>query len=101
MVRRKSSGYHREATKEPFELELENGTVVTFKNPNTLPTENAFDLARETDPERSLRVLLGDDDWAKFWDEYRHRPVSETNALTEDVMAFYGANRPERRSSAS
>lgn len=101
VARRKSSDFRREATRDLFELELDSGDVVTFSDPNRLPSQDAFTLYRESDPERQLRALLNDDDWGKFWDEYRERPVDETNALSESVQSHYGANRGERRSSPS
>ncbi|MCA1671186.1 MAG: hypothetical protein LC799_02905 [Actinobacteria bacterium] len=101
MTRRKSSSFRQEALKEPYELELDTGEVVVFLDPNQLPTKSAFDLAREDDPERALRMMIRDGDWDKFWAEYRTRPQGETNATLEDAMEYYGANRAKRRSSAS
>jgi len=97
-TRKSRRDYVREAKVPPFQLDLDNpveggATYVTFKNPNRLETESAFDLARETDPEMQFRALLSDEDYAAFWAEWRSAPVDETNALLEDVLEHYGASR--------
>lgn len=90
MTIRKSSEYRREATKrEPFELELEDGGLVAFKDPNALDTKSAFDLAETDNPREICQILLGDD-YQSFWAEWRKRPVEETNALIGDAMEHYG-----------
>ena len=97
MARRKASDYRREATHEPFDLELdttdENGepVVVEFADPSRLPTDTAFDLATLTDPREVLERLLGPH-FDKFWAEWRFRPLNETNELVADVMEHYGAD---------
>lgn len=101
MARRKSSDFRQQATKEPYELELESGETVVFLDPNQMETESSFDLSREDDPERALRLMIKEGDWGKFWAEYRTRPQGETNATLEDAMEYYGANRAKRRSSAT
>lgn len=98
MTVRKSDFYKREARKEPFQVELDNGEVVTFKNPNRLPTHSAFDLATTTDPHEVCQILLGDD-FEPFWAEWRDRPMDETDALIDDVMDHYGAGRGKQRNS--
>lgn len=88
---RKSSSFRKEATRTPYELELEDGTTVVFGDPNRLTTKSAFELAKEEDPEKILRLLLGKD-FDALWAEFSERPVDETNALIEDAMEFYGAS---------
>ena len=99
--RRTRRDYVREAKEQPFELELSDPvgdkTFVVFRNPNRLPTESAFDLARETDAELPLRALLSDEDYAAWWAEWRHAPVDETNELLEDEMEHYGTSRGKPR----
>lgn len=99
--RKSRRDYVKEATAAPFELELSepfgDKTYVVFKNPNRLETESAFDLARETDAELQLRALLSDEDYSAWWAEWRTAPVDETNALLEDVLDHYGANRGKPR----
>lgn len=103
MSNRKSRrDYAREAKVPPFELELESSVdgdtaFVTFKNPNRLESESAFELNRETDPEMQIRALLSEDDYAAWWAEWRTAPVEETNALLEDVLEHYGASRGKPR----
>lgn len=108
VARRKSSEYRREATAEPFELELdgrnEDGSpvVIVFGDPNDMENETAFDLAIEENPRESLRKMLlrktvegREDDWQwrAFWAEWRTRKVGELNDLLADVMSHYGADR--------
>jgi len=88
---RKSSDFRREATKLPYQLELENGETVTFQDPNRLTTRSAFELAAERDPEKVLRTLLGKD-FTTFWAEFGERPAEETNAVIEDATSYYGVN---------
>ena len=101
VARKKSSSFRQQATKEPYELELDSGEIVVFLDPNQMETESSFDLAREDDPERALRLMIREGDWDKFWAEYRTRPQGETNATLEDAMEYYQVNRAKRRSSAS
>lgn len=91
MARRKSSEYRTQATKEPFEVELEDGTVVTLADPNRLGAASAFELANERDPKRVLELLLGED-FPAFWAEFASRPTQEVNELIDDSMSHYGAN---------
>lgn len=88
---RRSKDFRREATRVPYELELDNGTEVIFQDPNRLTTRSAFELSREEDPEKVLRILLGKD-FDAFWTEWAEFPVDQTNALIEDVMSHYGAS---------
>lgn len=97
-MRKSRRNYKNESRREPFELDLdapaEGGpTYVTFLDPNRLPTKTAFELARSEDPEESLRLLLSPADYDAWWAEWASAPVDETNALLEDVMAHYGADR--------
>jgi hypothetical protein len=105
-MRRTSRSFRKEATRDPFELELEPPEVagpddetpfVTFRDPGKLPAESAFDMARMNDPEVMLRKLLSEDDFATFWAEWRTRPVDELNDLIDDVMEHYGAERGKPR----
>jgi len=97
-MRKTRRNYHKEATRELFELDLDNPIeggpqFVTFRDPNKLETGTAFSLARTADPEDQLRILLSDEDFAAFWAEWRTEPVDETNALLEDVLKHYGVDR--------
>lgn len=92
---RKSRDFRREATRVPYELELDDGNVVTFQDPNRLTTRSAFELTREEDPEKVLGILLGKD-FDGFWREWGEYPVDQTNALIEDVMSYYGADQGKR-----
>jgi hypothetical protein len=98
MVRKSRRDFAKESGKKPYELALDNPVegqpdFITFKNPNRLDTESAFELNRETDAEMQLRALLSEDDWAAFWAEWRTAPVEETNDLLDEVLAHYGVNR--------
>lgn len=111
-VRRKSSSYKYEATREPFELELDardddgQPRVVVFTDPNSLETEGAFDLAMQENPKRSLQTMLDNADgsdsgqWALFWPEWRTKPVGALNELLSDVMEHYGADQGKLRRSS-
>lgn len=94
IMARKSSEFRKEATKFPYELELEDGSTVTFQDPNRLSTKSAFELS-EANPKDALKLLLGKD-FAKFWEEFSERPAEETNAVLEDVMEWYGAEMGKR-----
>lgn len=93
MARKSRRDFKREAVRDPYELDLENsngnGEYVTFKDPNRLSTEDAFELNREDDPQKILQLLLGKD-FDPFWDEWRSAPVDECNALIDDVLEHYG-----------
>jgi hypothetical protein len=96
--RKSRRDFVNESRKSPYELALErppNGrpNFVTFLDPNKLETGSAFDLSRETDPEIVIRKLLSEEDFAAWWDEWKTVPVDETNALLDDVMEHYGADR--------
>jgi len=96
-MRRSSRHYKNEASREPFELDLEapiegGPTFVTFLDPNKLPSESAFDIARMGDAENSLRSLLSEDEYPPFWAEWRKRPIEELNDLLEDVQKHYGSD---------
>jgi hypothetical protein len=88
---RKSSEYRRESKRELFQIELDNGTLVTFADPNRLDTEAAYRLADSASPKANLQALLGDE-FDVFWNEYRHHPVEECEAVVEDVLEHYGAD---------
>lgn len=93
MPRKSRRDFTRETKRPPYELDLDDGEFVTFMDPNKLPTDSAFDLAREADPEIALRKLLSEEDFAVWWAEWRKVPIDETNALLDDVLEHYGANR--------
>lgn|SRR5690606_22345473 len=84
--------------RSPYELELEHPTpdgknYVTFRDPNRLPTQHAFRLAKIEDPVEVIKVLLSDEDYAAFWDEWKDVPVDETGEMLQDVMNYYGADK--------
>lgn len=87
MARRKSTDYKVEATRELFELELETGDVVTFRDPNKLETESVW----HSDPslEAWYKTMLSERDHEKWWNEYKAKPQEETVALQADVMAHF------------
>ena len=94
-MRKTRRDFHREATHEPYELELdtthgEDGqpVVVTFINPNRMEAQNSFRYARMTDPEEQLKMMLGPD-FAEFWAEWRAAPVDELLDLINDVNTYY------------
>lgn len=96
-MRRSSRNYRIESTREPFELELDDPVdggpeFVTFLDPNKLPSDSAFDMARQNDAEVMLRKLLSDEDFPPFWAEWGKKPIDEMNALIDDVLKYYGAD---------
>lgn len=100
-MRKSRRNYAQESRRTPFELTLDSVEVepgaeaafVTFKDPNKLETADAFALARSSDPEQQIRLLLSVEDFDRFWSEWATAPIDETNALLEDVLDHYGANR--------
>jgi hypothetical protein len=101
-MRKNRRDFKREASRSPFELSLENPIegrpdYVTFKDPNKLDTRDAYDLQRTADGEEQLRLLLSEDDFAAFWDEWSTAPIDETNALLEEVFEHYGVSPGKRR----
>lgn len=96
-MRKSRRSFKTESRRSAYELELDNPVngkdYVTFTDPNRLPTKTAFELARTEDPEKVIRLLLGEDDFKAFWAEWGDAPVDETNALIEDVMSHYGADQ--------
>jgi hypothetical protein len=104
-MRRTSSSFRKEATREPFDLVLDEAErlpdgeypVVTFLDPNRIESESSFDMARMNDAELMLRNLLSEDDFATFWSVWRKKPIEEMNGLIEDVMEHYGAERGKPR----
>jgi len=98
-MRKNRRDFKQEVIRAPYELELDIPPVdgkpiaVTFRDPSTLTTRSAFQLARTTDPEEQIRLLLSAEDFAAFWSEWADAPIGETNALLEDVLEHYGTNR--------
>lgn len=73
--------------RDPFQLELQNGDVVEFIDPNRLPAEDSFALETASS-KRSFEIFLGDD-FEAFWTEWKDRPVGELNLLIEAVGAHF------------
>lgn len=89
--------YKKEATREPFELRLEDPPeghpgFVTFKDPTKIATRSAFSLARNADPTELATALLSPEDYKAWWAEWGDYPADETNELIADVMKYYGAD---------
>jgi hypothetical protein len=102
-MRKSRRDFKKESTRPVYELDLENPPeggpeFVTFKDPNRLETDSAFEMARETDPEVVLRKLLSEQDYVLWWAEWRKAPINETNELLEDIQEHYGAAPGKRRS---
>lgn len=76
-------------TREKFELELENGKVVEFIDPNRLSAEDSFALETASS-KRSFELFLGND-FEEFWKEWKDRPVGELNLLIESVGQHFRA----------
>jgi len=91
MAVKKSTQYKIEGTRETFQLELKSGDIITFGDPNKISTEKADDLAR-AGASKIFKMLLSDEEYAKFWEEFRSTPQEETGALLNDVMEHYGAS---------
>jgi hypothetical protein len=99
-MRKTRRDFKKEAVREPFELDLENPPeggpeFITFRDPNKLETDDAFllDLMR---PAEVFQLLLSDEDYKLWWEEWRAAPIEETNALLEDVQKHYGADPGKR-----
>lgn len=96
-MRKSRRDYKKEATREPFQLALDDPIeggpeFVTFIDPGQIGTQSSFDLARTNDAELMLRNMLSEEDFAAWWAEWRDAPIDETTALLEDVMQHYGAD---------
>lgn len=92
-MRRKRKDFTVTTKKSPFELELDNTNgdgpkYVTFADPNKIGTKDALQMSRDSDPEKVLRTLLGED-FDAFWGEWSAAPIDETNKLIEEVMEHY------------
>lgn len=87
MTRYNRNDFILKDTREKFELELENGKVVEFLDPQRLSAEDSFALETASSQE-SLRILLGDS-FEEFWSEWKSRPVGELNLLTDAVVAHF------------
>lgn len=97
MARKSRRSYRTEATREPFELDLDNAPdghrgFVVFTDPHKISTESSYELAKSASPELTFRLLLSDEDYDAWWAEWRSADVEETNKLLEDVQRHYGAN---------
>lgn len=97
-MRKSRRDFFIESRRSPYELELdhpkEDGrSYVTFKDPNKLPTRDAFALSNDEDPVRVVKLLLSEADFDAFWAEWADVPVDETGKLLEDVMEHYGADK--------
>ncbi len=102
-MRKSRRDYAKEARREPFQLDLEGSTeenprFVTFRDPNTVDTETSFDLVEQPNPLKVLQALLSPEDWDLWWAEWKTAEIQETRALTDDVMAHYGAEPGKRAS---
>lgn len=73
--------------RDPFELELSDGSVVVFPDPNKLPAEEAMELA-SAEGRRSLEILL-QGDFESFWKEWAVAPADELDALTSAVIEHF------------
>lgn len=95
-MRRTRRDYKKEVTREPFELELENPVeggpeFVTFRDPNKLDSESAFDMDLMR-PKEVVELLLSKEDHQAWWREWRSAPIEETNDLLKEVHKHYGAD---------
>jgi hypothetical protein len=82
--------FEAEGAREPYQLKLENGTLVTFLDPEERSTEATFQFDTEeiTDAKDILKMALGDD-FDMAWAEIKTWPIRRTNALLEDVREYY------------
>jgi hypothetical protein len=99
-MRKSRRDYKNETTRDPYELNLDNPTedgrtFVTFRNPNKLESESAFDLDLMR-PAAVFELLLSEEEYKAWWAEWRTAPIEETNALLEDVQIHYGATPGKR-----
>lgn len=101
-MRKSRRDLKQEAVREPYEFVLESPPAdhpgfVTFKDPNALETESAFDLDLMR-PSEVFELLLSKEDHEIWWNEFRSAPVRETRGLLEDIQRHYGADpgKPRR-----
>ncbi len=99
-VRRKKRHFRIEATKPPFEIELElreDGTPIPegeepewmpLRGIQELPGYDGFELVRiaQTDPQQALRILVGEDNWPRFWAEYRNETFGSLQRLMNEAI---------------
>lgn len=93
MARKYLADFRKAARHEPFELELGDGEVVTFLNPNRISAASAFELARETDSEEQLKHLLSKEDYERFAEVLKELPVDELGAILDEALEHYGTSR--------
>jgi hypothetical protein len=108
-VRRKKRHYRNEAVRPPFDLECElkdDGSpyedgetpdCIRFHDFQKLPLEDGFSFLEisQSNPRRALEMLVGDDQWDRFWAEWRRDMDFEAGQeLMRDVIEhFSGASR--------
>lgn len=71
----------------------EEPDVLTLKNINKMEGHSAFEFLRisQTDPERALRMLVGDDQWDRFWvvEGWMNEEFETINNLQKEAMEHY------------
>jgi hypothetical protein len=92
MARRSVSEFRKESTREPFKVELSNGSVVTFRDPSKIPFMSSLELSQETDALQRLRFLLSPEDYKLFEEELKTLPVDEASDLIVAAMEHYGSD---------
>lgn len=109
-VRRKKKHFRNQSTKAPYEVELEYGEDgeqlpppgddhdehaaqrwVPLRDLNHLEGETGFDLVRigQTDPQRALRILVGEGNWPRFWAEYRTETFGGLQQMMNEAIEHY------------
>jgi hypothetical protein len=95
-----SRDYHAEATREPFELSLDSGEVVTVRDPTRIPGMSVFTLVQIRDPQPLLAILL-DDAFNTAWVELSTWEWVEVTNLVDAVFAHFGADMARTRNLAA
>lgn len=95
-MRRTAADFKRETVDEPYEVELESGTVVVMRTSRDAPislTDRIASWTPEDGEPRPLQMqvefMVGPDHFDEFWAEYREHPWYVLQDLIEECDEHY------------
>lgn len=89
-ARRRWDTYVQEAAKPPFELEVDDDTVITIEAPTGGQLIEAQRLQASGDVEAQLRVICGDKAFPEVFPLIQAAPGGAMTALISDIMKHFG-----------
>ena len=81
--------YINEATKDPFELQLNDEEALIIKAPTVNRILDAGKMD-DADAEANLRILVGDDAYDEFREAIGDAPVGALMPLVKDIQEHFG-----------